>query len=156
VTSRIAAIDPQGPLALALLADAAREMRPLYGGDPAAPAPANAALGARDLYVALFTGTAPQGCAALRELDATTAELHRVYVRPSARRHGLGRTLVEYLLAAARRLDYQRVRLETGVRQPAAMALYERLGFRRIAPCGEYARDPTSVCYERELSGGGA
>ena len=151
---RIVAIDPQGPLALALLAEAAREVRPLYGGDPAAPAPTNAAPNAREVYVALFTGTTPQGCGALRELDATSAELVRLYVRPGARRQGLGRALVCYLLDEARRLGFERVRLETGVRQPAAMALYERSGFRRVAPFGAYAGDPTSVCYERELTGG--
>jgi putative acetyltransferase len=55
---------------------------------------------------------------------------------------------VLHLIAEARRLGYRRLCLETGSRQPAAMSLYEGLGFGRIAPFGEYASDPTSVCYE--------
>ena len=41
--------------------------------------------------------------------------------------------------------------LETGARQPEALALYESNGFARIAPFGEYIDDPVSVCMEKHL-----
>ena len=44
------------------------------------------------------------------------------------------------------------MRLETGNRQSAAMALYESCGFVRISPFGEYIGDPTSVCYEKRIA----
>jgi putative acetyltransferase len=44
------------------------------------------------------------------------------------------------------------VRLETGNRQPEAIALYEGCGFARIAPFGVYVGDPTSVCFELRLA----
>ena len=49
-------------------------------------------------------------------------------------------------------MGYTVMRLETGNRQHPAMALYESFGFERIAPFGEYANDPTSVCYEKNLA----
>ena len=49
-------------------------------------------------------------------------------------------------------MRYKVMRLETGNRQQPAMALYESFGFERIAPFGEYANDPTSVCYEKYIA----
>jgi putative acetyltransferase len=145
-------IDPQGERALALLAQAAREVRPLYPGATDAAAPLNTPLGAREVYVAAVCGNAAIACGSLRTLDATTAELCRLYVRADLRRQGIARALVGHLLARAARLGYQRVRLETGERQAAALALYEGLGFRPIAPFGAHRADPTSVCYELEVT----
>ncbi|MEV6641747.1 hypothetical protein [Amycolatopsis sp. NPDC051371] len=45
-----------------------------------------------------------------------------------------------------------RLRLETGVRQPAAMRLYERAGYRRVPNFPPYEDDPESVCYEKLLA----
>jgi GNAT superfamily N-acetyltransferase len=152
MTLRILDIDPEGHIARALLKDAAHEVRPLYPGAAAAPAPGNAPLAAREVYVAAFEAEVPLGCGALRALDEATAELARVYVRGDVRRRGIGRRLIAHLIGQAQRLGYRCVRVETGDRQAAAMALYQHCGFRRIAPFGEYAHDPTSVCYELELT----
>jgi ribosomal protein S18 acetylase RimI-like enzyme len=149
-------LDPQGEAALALLRVAAAEVRPLYPGREGAAAPSNPPLGAREAYVGAFRQGCAVACGALRRLDDTSAELCRLYVREELRRRGLARAIIGHLLARAARLGYRRVRLETGDRQAAAMALYEQLGFRRIAPFGSYVRDPTSVCYELELAESGA
>lgn len=91
------------------------------------------------------------GCGAIRRVDANTVELKRMYVDPAARGLGVGRTILNALEAEARSLDAERIVLEAGDRQPEAMALYERSGFRRIPAFGEYVDSPLSVCMEKRL-----
>jgi len=94
----------------------------------------------------------PVGCGAVRMLDDRTGELKRMYMAPSARGAGLGRRLVEALEAEARALGARRLVLETGVRQAAALALYQATGFRPIPLYGEYCLSPdTSVCLGKDL-----
>jgi GNAT superfamily N-acetyltransferase len=154
VNLRIEAADPLGAEALALLAEAAAEARQRYPEffDPAAPPPTNAPLQRRAAFLLAWVDAVAVGCGALRPLEANTAELKRMFVRRGARRRGVARALVTALLARARDLDYAAVRLETGNRQPEAIALYEGCGFARIAPFGVYVGDPTSVCFELRLA----
>jgi GNAT superfamily N-acetyltransferase len=94
----------------------------------------------------------PTGCGALRRLEEGVAEVKRMYVEPWARRRGVGRRILAELEAAALRLGYCVIRLETGVRQPEAIQLYEAVGYRGIACYGEFAASPLSVCFEKNLS----
>jgi GNAT superfamily N-acetyltransferase len=91
------------------------------------------------------------GCGALRPLDAQTVEMKRMYVRPEARRKGVGLALVAALEQAARELGATRVVLETGTRQHEAMALYEGAGYRPIPCFGAYASSAWSRCFGRSL-----
>jgi putative acetyltransferase len=81
----------------------------------------------------------PAGCVAVRNLDAATCELKRLYVRPTHRGHNLGRHLTEAALKTARALGYRRIRLDTLAEMQPAQRLYESLGFHDIAP---YYGDP--------------
>ena len=152
---RIAPIDPHSETAMSLLVEAAREIRPLYGEAPGPPWPSNLALGPRDIYVAAFVQETAVGSGAIRELDAKTCEAHRIYVLPAHRRRGVARAILEFLHAEARRLGYRSMRLETGNRQHAAMALYASYGFSRIEPFGSYVGDSTSVCFELDFANDG-
>ena len=153
MTLRIDNIDPQGELALSLLREAAAEVRPLYSSSADTAMPGNTGLGPRDVYVAAMVNDIPVGCGSIREVDG---KVRRMYVQRDYRRRHVGHAVLLHLMSEARRLDYQCLCLETGNKQPGAMALYESLGFRRVAPFGEYMRDPTSVCYELRLDETGA
>ena len=149
---RIADIDPQSHAAMSLLREAAVDIRPLYGQPAGPPWPENSPLGSRDVYVGAFIDETAVASGAIREIDPVTCEIHRMYVLRSFRRRGIARAVLSHLHDEAKRLGYERLRLETGNRQMAAMGLYESYGFVRIEPFGKYAQDPTSVCYELQRS----
>jgi len=74
-----------------------------------------------------------------------------MYVEPGQRGKGVGWAVLTDLEAAARQLGVQRLVLETGVYQDAAIALYKRAGFTQIDCWGEYTSSPSSICYEKNL-----
>jgi putative acetyltransferase len=84
-------------------------------------------------------------------LHAAYGEIKRVYVPPSARGQGIARRLIEALIEQARAARLPLLRLETGIHQPEALALFRAHGFRQIGPFGDYAADPLSVFMERPL-----
>ena len=90
------------------------------------------------------------GCAGLRRVDAHTAEIKRLYVRPGQRGAGLGRKLARTAIAAAREAGCSRVVLDSLPAMRQAIALYRSLGFREIAP---YLDQPTpgAICFELTL-----
>ena len=74
------------------------------------------------------------GCVALKRVDRYICEMKRLYVRPAARGHALGRRLVEQLVADARELGYASMRLDTVPAMATAQRLYEHLGFQDTPP----------------------
>lgn len=78
-------------------------------------------------------------------------EIKRMYVRPAFRGMGFAKRLLHHLSDHARAHGVSLLRLETGIHQHEAIGLYERLGFRRIAPFGDYKPDPLSLFYEKSL-----
>jgi putative acetyltransferase len=102
--------------------------------------------------VLLFVARSDAGEAiGMAALNMPTAELKRMFVSETARGLGVGRALLEAVESAALERGIPTLRLETGEPQAAAIALYERAGYRRIPPFGEYVDDPTSVCMEKSL-----
>jgi len=89
------------------------------------------------------------GCVALHELEAGICEMKRLYLRPRFRSKGLGRVLAERIIAEARTIGYQRMRLDTV--EPVmkdAVAVYRKLGFKEIAP---YRANPIAGAMYMEL-----
>lgn len=101
------------------------------------------------LYLALVEGS-PAGCIALRNIDGTTCEMKRLFVRPEYRSMKIGRALVETLLADARSRGYRTMKLDTLERLEAAYQLYRSLGFRETAPY-TYNPLPGAVFMETDL-----
>lgn len=96
-------------------------------------------------------GGTPVGCGAIRPCGEGM-EVKRMYVVPGARGRGISRRILSALEDAARDLGASTLVLETGIRQHAAIALYERHGFQRIPPFGEYiASAATSICMRKSL-----
>ncbi len=91
------------------------------------------------------------GTAAVVDGGDGSAELKRVFVTDAARGLGVGRALLVAAEDRARALGADVMRLETGLPQTAAIAMYERGGYRHVPRFGPYAADPTSVCMERDL-----
>ena len=82
------------------------------------------------------------GCGGLRPIAPGVVEIKRMYLRPEARGRGLGRQLLEALLAASRQEGYQQVRLDTDGLMPAAVQLYRAAGF---VPCDPYPESEIPV-----------
>ena len=94
----------------------------------------------------------PAGCGALKLFGTEYGEIKRMYVRPAYRGFGLGKAVLNCLAEYAQGRRVHVLRLETGIYQTEAIGLYERFGFQRRAPFGEYKEDPLSVYFEKPLA----
>jgi len=89
------------------------------------------------------------GCVALHKLEPSICEMKRLYLRPAFRGKRIGRILADRIIAEARHIGYQRMRLDTV--EPVmkdAVAMYRKLGFREIAP---YCKNPIDGALYMEL-----
>jgi GNAT superfamily N-acetyltransferase len=84
--------------------------------------------------------------------SSSTAEVKRMYVAPRARGRGLARAMLAHLEDTARGAGAEAMVLETGQRQPEAIALYESSGYTEIAGFGFYKDAPLSRCFARPLA----
>ena len=91
------------------------------------------------------------GCGGLRRIDTNVGEIKRMYVTPSTRRTGVARAILTELEEEARALGYGHLILETGTKQPEAIALYVSSGYDAIDPYGVYRDSPHSRCFTKRL-----
>jgi putative acetyltransferase len=91
------------------------------------------------------------GMGALVERGDGTAEIKRMFVRPEARNSGTASDILRSLEAIAHTNGVGRIELETGPKQPAALAFYAKHGYARIPNFGPYVGDEFSVCFSKAL-----
>ncbi|WEK05917.1 MAG: GNAT family N-acetyltransferase [Candidatus Devosia phytovorans] len=77
-------------------------------------------------------GEVAVGCVALRPLEPGVCEMKRMFVEPAFHGRGIGLALATRLIELARDSDHRIMRLDTSRHQAPAIALYQKLGFRRI------------------------
>lgn len=90
------------------------------------------------------------GCAALVNRGGY-GEVKRMYVDEARRGLGTAKKLLEHLALFASMSGIRELKLETGIHQPEAIGLYERAGFTRCEPFGDYQPDPLSLFMEKRL-----
>lgn len=94
----------------------------------------------------------PVACGGVKLFGTEYGEIKRMYVRPQFRGLGFGKLMLNHLAEYARNQGVAKLRLETGIAQRDAIALYERSGFRSIPPFGDYKPDPLSRFYEKQIT----
>ena len=114
-------------------------------------------------FFVLYHHDEPAACGGVQflgnpqEPEQRYGELKRMYVRNQFRGRGFAKQLLAHLEGLAVDKGVTAMRLETGIYQPEAVALYEKTGYYKIPPFGDYPKDdPLSLYYEKRLGGQGA
>ena len=102
-------------------------------------------------FFGAFAGDQLLGCGAVKVMDDGYGEIKRMYVLASGRGKGIGRRLLQRLERYLIEQGIHCSRLETGVRQPEALALYRSCGYVEVGPFASYGPDPLSVFMEKRL-----
>jgi GNAT superfamily N-acetyltransferase len=143
--------DWDDPVGAALRVAQRAELDERYGSDDHEPGAAPSAADIDVFLVALTPSGEAIACGALRRLDASSAEVKRMFVSPASRGSGVAAAVLRALEENARARGWTTLRLETGPAQPDAIRFYEREGYRQIPLYGAYIGSDLSVCYERAL-----
>jgi putative acetyltransferase len=142
---------PDSADATALIVELEAHLEPLYPAKSRHGYSVEKLLTQRVAFFVLRDNGTPAGCGGIELFGTEYGELKRMYVRPRFRGLGFGKLLLDHLADYARARGVGLLRLETGIHQAAAIRLYERTGFQRIPPFGEYVEDPLSLFYEKRI-----
>ena len=137
--------------AQALIAELESELAPLYPSESRHGYSVEKLLVESVAFFLIREDGMPAGCGGIKLVRTEYGEVKRMYVRPQFRGLGLARRMVDHLAGYAQSHGIGLLRLETGIHQLAAVNLYERVGFQRIPPFGEYKEDPLSRFYEKRI-----
>jgi putative acetyltransferase len=102
-------------------------------------------------FLVVRDGVDAVGCGAILRDPRGWGEVKRMYVRPDQRGKGAGNCVLAEVETLARASRLSLLRLETGIHNTEALALYRRAGFAECAAFGDYAPDPLSVFMEKRL-----
>jgi len=101
--------------------------------------------------VVAYDNNQPVGCGAIKEYDSNTMEVKRMFTLPECRGKGIATKLLNELEKWTIELGYEKCILETGKRQPEAIALYKKNGYKSIPNYGQYTGMDNSVCFEKDM-----
>ena len=102
--------------------------------------------------VVLYENQKPLGCGAIKEFDSTAMEIKRMYTSPQSRGKGNATKILSELEKWTKELSYEKCVLETGKRQPEAIQLYTKSGYKMIPNYGQYEGVANSICFEKILN----
>jgi putative acetyltransferase len=137
--------------AMLLIAELEAHLEPLYPSESRHGLSVQQLLDQGVEFFVLRWNGVPTGCGGVKIVKGDYGEIKRMYVRPPYRGMGLAKEMLQHLAEYGRARGIGLLRLETGIHQHAAIGLYERMGFYRIPPFGEYTDDPLSRYYEMRL-----
>jgi len=101
--------------------------------------------------VVAYAGDEPVGCGAFKEFEPDAVEIKRMFVQPAHRQRGIAQAVLTELETWASELSYPACVLETGKKQPEAIALYQRSGYAFTPNYGQYIGIDNSVCLRKTL-----
>ena len=101
--------------------------------------------------VVAYKNGLPVGCGAIKALAIDRLEVKRMYVVPAQRGQGIASVILTKLEDWALELNYDRCILETGIKQPEAIALYKKCGYEIIPNYGQYLNVENSICFAKKL-----
>ncbi|MCU0404822.1 MAG: GNAT family N-acetyltransferase [Chitinophagaceae bacterium] len=99
----------------------------------------------------LYLDDTPVACGAIKPYEPGTMEIKRMFTRPEYRNQGVGKKVLNEIEAWARSEGFTESILETGIRQPEAIAAYEKSGYARIPNFPPYENVIESICYTKKL-----
>ncbi|MBD0367686.1 MAG: GNAT family N-acetyltransferase [Flavisolibacter sp.] len=102
--------------------------------------------------VVAYENDMPVSCGAMKEYTPDVIEIKRMYTLPEYRGKGMATKVLTELEKWATELCYGKCILETGKRQPEAIALYKKNGYQSIPNYGQYIGIENSVCFEKEIN----
>ncbi len=102
--------------------------------------------------VVAYENDIPLACGAIKEYESGTMEVKRMYTLPESRGKGIATKVLIELENWAAELSYEKCILETGKRQPEAIRLYTKNGYKLIPNYGQYVNMDNSVCFEKILN----
>lgn len=101
--------------------------------------------------VVVYENEKPVGCGAIKDYGKNVMEIKRMYVSTEYRKKGIASKILGELEKWAGELSCTRCILETGKRQPEAIGLYRKCGYKPIPNYGQYTVVENSVCFEKEI-----
>ena len=101
--------------------------------------------------IVAYENGAAVGCGAMKQYTSDAVEVKRMYVLIDQRGKGIATEIIQSLEQWARELGYHYCLLETGKRQPEAIALYTKSGYHIIPNFGQYENVENSVCFKKAL-----
>ena len=101
--------------------------------------------------IVAYENSKPIGCGAIKEYSPNIMEIKRMYTLPEDRGKGIATKVLTELEIWATKLSYEKCILETGKKQPEAIGLYEKNGYKLIPNYGQYAEIENSLCFEKDL-----
>src|SRR5574337_854606 len=133
--------------ARALIAELTAELEPLYPPENRYGYSVEQLLNEAVAFFLIRDNDTPTGCGGVKLVGTEYAEVKRMFVRPQFRGLGLAKLMLNHLAEYAQSHGVELLRLETGIHQHAAIGLYERMGFHRRPPFGEYKASPLNRFY---------